>query len=113
MASAAVPVFEIPLTATAQRFGITLAGTQYIMRLAYHDVLDGGGWAFDLLNSGGDNLLCGQPLVTGCDLLEQFGYLDIGGQLRVATDGPDSDAVPTYLNLGVAAHLYFIPDAGA
>ena len=104
---APLPVFEIPLSAAAQRFGITLAGTEYIMAVAYHDCVDGGGWTFDLLDSGGNNILCGQPLVTGCDLLEQFGYLAIGVQLRVYTDG-DPDAVPTFLNLGTTAHLYAI-----
>jgi hypothetical protein len=103
-----LPVFEIPLTGAAQRFGITLAGTEYIMAVAYHDA-QGGGWTFDLFDSGGAPLLCGQPLVTGCDLLGQFGYLGIGGQLRCRTDG-FPDFAPTYANLGTIGHLYFIPD---
>jgi hypothetical protein len=46
-------------------------------------------------------------LVTGADLLEQFGYLDLGGAFIVQTDH-DIDAVPTFANLGTAGRLYFV-----
>ena len=81
----------------------------YTMRLAFANV-DQGGWFFDLGDQDGNPLLCGQPLVTGADLLAQYGYLGIGGKLFVATDG-DLGAVPTFDGLGVTSRLYFEPDA--
>jgi hypothetical protein len=45
--------------------------------------------------------------VPGIDLLEQFGYLNFGGELRVETDF-DKNAPPTSANLGSQSHLYFV-----
>jgi hypothetical protein len=57
---------------------------------------------------GFDNpLACGLALVTGEDLLGQFAYLDIPGPLFVSTDG-DPDAPPTFRNLGVTSHLFWV-----
>jgi hypothetical protein len=50
------------------------------------------------------------PLVTGSDLLEQFGYIPLGANtiFTVMTTGPDKspDTVPTFTNLGGEGHLY-------
>ena len=43
----------------------------------------------------------------GEDLLGQFAYLDIPGPLFVSTDG-DPDAPPTFRNLGVTSHLFWV-----
>lgn len=66
-----------------------------------------GGWVLDIADSANNPLVQGIPLVTGCDLLQQFGHLGIGGALWVLTDG-DPMAVPTYHNLGSLSHLYFV-----
>lgn len=91
--------YEIPLTANAQRFSVTLAGVPYQMQLIYRGATEGG-WMLDLLDAAGNGLVLGVPLVAGADLLAPYPDLGIGGSLFV-------DAVPTYGNLGTGAHLYF------
>ena len=98
--------FEIPLTPEPQTFAITLASTQYWMTLQYRDA-PGGGWVLDIADSANKPILSGIPLVTGADLLEQYGYLNFGGELWVQTD-LDPAAVPTFENLGTGSHLYFV-----
>jgi hypothetical protein len=100
--------FRLPLIPDFQRFSITLVGVtyQFVVRWCVPSVC----WILDVLDASDAPLLCGVPLVTGCDLLEQYAYLDIGGQLVVQTDS-DLDAVPTLANLGSQGNLYFIPDA--
>lgn len=97
---------EVPLHPFNQRFTISLAGVEYTV-LAYWSQA-AGCWVLDLYDSTGEAaLLCGTPLVTGSDLLEQFEYLGLGGQLVVQTDH-DVGAVPTFENLGTTGHLYFV-----
>lgn len=99
-------VQEIPLVAAPQRFFITLANVTYQMTMLWRDT-DMGGWVLDIASSDGTPIISGLPLVTGADLLEELGYLGIGGQLIVQTDH-DVDAVPTFQNLGDTGHLYFV-----
>jgi hypothetical protein len=97
--------FEIPTTPTAQQFSITLNGISYIMRLIYRDT-DMGGWVLDIADSNNTSLACGIPLVTGCNLLDQYEYLGLGGVMIVTTDG-DTLTPPTFENLGTTGHLWF------
>lgn len=99
------PIFEIPLSAAPQSFLVTLAGTEYRMRLVYRNAAEAG-WTLDLSTNTGIPLVAGIPLVTGCNLLQQYKYLGIAGELRVLSD-VDLAAVPTFANLGTASHLYF------
>ena len=68
-------------------------------------------WVLDIYDST-DQLkaLCGIPLVTGADLLEQFLYIDLGRHafMTAMTIGPGAppDQVPTFWNLGTDSHLY-------
>ena len=98
--------YEIPLSPSPQTFSILLAGVSYQLTVHYIDA-PMGGWLLDIADQSGNDILCGAPLVTGHDLLEQYAYLDLGGQLFVQTDA-DPDAVPTFNNLGVESHLYFV-----
>lgn len=101
--------YEIPLSPEAQRFTIPLGGKDYQLRLSYQDAPEGG-WLLDILDPLDDPaspIVCGIPLVTGSDLLEQYGHLGIGGELWVATDA-DPDAVPSFENLGQAGRLFFV-----
>ncbi|MCX5516239.1 hypothetical protein C3941_19810 [Kaistia algarum] len=98
-------VYEVPLSATPQVFSITLGSTQYRLRLAYLDTIEGG-WILDIADTNDNSILAGIPLVTGRDLLEAYAYLALGGELWVQTDA-DVDAVPTFDNLGAAGNLYF------
>lgn len=102
-------IFEIPLTPEAQSFTISLAGVQYRISLAWNTVA--GYWTIDVADLDGAVFATGLPLVTGADLLGQHKHLGVGGALVAQTSG-DPDAVPTYENLGVDGHLYFVtPEA--
>lgn len=102
-------VFEIPLSPQAQRFTIQLGTNSYNLRFAWNDAPTGG-WELDILDTNDNPIVGGIPLVTGINLLEQYEYLALGGGLLVETDY-DLNAVPTFQNLGVQAHLFFItPD---
>lgn len=96
--------YSIPLTAQPQTFTINLAGVVYTFTLLWRKTV---GWVLDIADSQGNPLLYGMPLVTGCDLLAQFKYLGIGGQL-IAQTTSDPDAVPTFENLGTDGNLYFV-----
>lgn len=99
-------IYKIPLSNTPQKFSITLAGVEYIMTCRWNSA-PGGGWFLDIDDSvTNEPILYNLPLVTGADLLKQYGYLGFGGKLIVYTDG-DGDAVPTLDNLGAESNLYF------
>lgn len=99
-------VFEIPLTADAQTFTITLGAVEYQLTVVWRDAVDGG-WFLNIADAQGVSIIAGIPLVTGCNLLEQYDYLSFGGELRVQTDN-DPDTIPTFDNLGTNSHLYFV-----
>jgi len=102
-------VWELPLSGTPQRFTMTLAGNTYQFLFQYRDAVaaGGGGWVLDLNDYLGNPIICGIPLVTGADLMAQFGYLGFPGQLWVRSDGTP-DAVPTFDNLGYLSHVYYV-----
>lgn len=64
-------------------------------------------WMVDIADSNGTPIVSGISLVTGADLLEQYGYLRFGGQL-IAQTAHDADAVPTFANLGSDGKMYFM-----
>lgn len=97
--------FEIPTAPKAQSFSISLAGVTYGLKFRWN--VPSAAWILDISDSAGNPLIQGIPLVTSADLLEQYAYVGIGGQLIVQTDG-DVNAVPTYENLGSRGHLYFV-----
>ncbi|MCH4090719.1 phage baseplate plug family protein [Acetobacter sp.] len=92
--------YEVPVSAAPQSFSVSISGVQYSIRQTYCDASDSAGWLIDISDSSGSNILTGIPLVTGANLLGQFGYLGLGFSLVVTTSG-NADAVPTYDNLGV------------
>jgi hypothetical protein len=97
--------YEIPLISMPQKLNIELGGTIYILRLRYC-FTPMGGWVMDIYDNSGTQLICGMPLVTGCDLLEQYAYVGIQGSMYVETDGNPPE-VPTHDNLGTLSHLYY------
>jgi hypothetical protein len=111
-------VYEIPLSPMPQRFAIGLpisnapnSSASYVLTFIYRDSPIGmGGWVLDIADANGNPILCGVPLVTGADLLAQYGYLNLGGQLGVLSDAAPTDAVPTFTNLGVMSHVYWITE---
>lgn len=100
-------VYEIPLqTGIPQQLFISLGGTTYQLTLKYRNV-DQGGWTLDIADSGGNAIVSGIPLVTGCDLLAPYKHLGFAGGLWVQTLS-DPDAVPTFENLGSDGLLYWV-----
>jgi hypothetical protein len=97
--------FEIPLVSRPQKFGVSLAGVFYNMTVRWNE--PGGCWMLDIADVNDVLVVGGIPLVNGVDLLDQYGYLNFGGQLIVVTDF-DASAPPTSSNLGSQSHLYFV-----
>jgi hypothetical protein len=96
---------EIPLTADNQQFSIIIAGTTYRISITWRDVY----WIMDLRDDRSDPVILGMPLVTGADLLAQYGYLRLGFQLVVACDDSSQD-YPTKNDLGTGSHLLIITE---
>ena len=99
-------VVEVPLSAQPETFSISLGGIAYQLTVIYRDAAEGG-WVLDIADANGTPVVGGIPLVTGCDLLEQYAHLGFTGGLAVQTDH-DTFAVPTFANLGSRSHLYFV-----
>lgn len=98
--------FLIPLLNVPQDFFITLADRELRLVSKYNPMLEGG-WVLDIYDGDTDApIVMNIPMVTGADLLAQYEYLNLKGQLIVFTDG-DELAVPTLENLGVESNLYF------
>ena len=98
-------IYEVPLTANPQRFGITLGGVVLRLTVAWRNT-GGAGWVLDIADTNGVPAVMGIPLTTGTDLLAPYRHIGIPGGLWVQTDG-DIAAVPTFANLGTASHLYW------
>lgn len=94
---------EIPLSPQPQRFSIVLAGVERQFRLTW--CAPAAAWVLDLYDSDGTPMALGLMLTTGADLLEQFGYLELGFELAAFTDH-NLEAVPTFANLGLEGHLW-------
>jgi len=70
-------------------------------------------WVLDIYAADGRTpVINGIAIVTGADLLEQFGYLSLGAftMLQTTTVGPfvSPDSVPTFLNLGIDGHVFLV-----
>lgn len=99
-------VWEVPLANTPQNFSVTLGGARLQFTTAWRNT-GGSGWVIDIADGNKVGLVSGLPLVTGTDLLGQHQHLGIPGQLWVQTDS-NPDAVPTFDNLGITSHLYWV-----
>lgn len=99
-------VTEIPLSPDNQLFRIQLADSIYTLRVIWRDA---AGWIMDVQDSSGVPILCGVPLITGVNLLEQYPQLGINGALLVGCDkGAPNE--PTKTNLGLYSHLIFVQE---
>lgn len=99
-------IFTIPLANVPQRFAIDLSGKSYIMESVWNTI--NSAWEISLFDGDTEEpIFESLPLVTGVDLLAQYGYLQIGGSLVCYTDG-DEFAPPTLENIGQEANLYYV-----
>ena len=98
--------YEFPLRPEAQQIRIQLGTVEYIVRFGWGDTADGG-WFIDISDAEAVPLLRGLALTAGENVLQQFDYLGIAGEIRVQTDGDDL-VEPTYANLGSNGKVLFI-----
>jgi hypothetical protein len=98
-------VYEIPVSASPQRFNIPLGGTEYELELRWNHVA--GAWVLNISTPAGVPVLHGLPLITGADLLAQHRHLGFTGGLLVVGD-PNPDEVPDFYTLGTGGKLYFV-----
>jgi hypothetical protein len=99
---------EILLRPVNQRLTITVAGVAYGLALRWCEATEGG-WVLDIADAAGAALVAGIPLITGADLLGQYGHLGLGFRLYIASDG-DGFTVPSLEGLGSASRLYLVTD---
>lgn len=97
--------FEIPTSPEPEHFTITLDNVVYTMTLKWNTASNC--WVLDIGDINNVVILGGIPLVTGCDLLEQFKYMGFGGGL-IAQSDEDVAMPPTFQNMGSNGHLYYI-----
>ena len=97
--------YEIPLSAFAQQFQIPLGGLSYTLRLTWNP--PAACWLLDMADQNNATLITSLPLQPGANMLAQFAYLGIPGELWVETDG-EVTKTPGYPDLGVSGHLYYI-----
>lgn len=97
--------FTIPTSSTPQQLSISLGGVKYTLTTKWN--VPANCWVLDIADVNNNPIVSGICLVTGVDLLEQYGYLNFGGKLYVQTDH-DINAVPTLSNFGTTGHLYFV-----
>lgn len=97
--------YEIPLSAEPQTFNIALAGTTYGFNVQWN--AQNASWVIDISDASGNPIVSGIPMVTGANLLEQYGYLGFQFALVAQTDN-SPNTVPAFDNLGTTAHLYAI-----
>jgi hypothetical protein len=101
------PTFlQIPLQNGPRQFTITLSGVEYTITIQYRNTVNGG-WVLDIGDDLNNPIVKGIPLVTGANLLEQYGYLGFVGGLFAQTTS-DPDAVPTFENLGIDSLLWYV-----
>jgi hypothetical protein len=98
-------IYEIPLSPQPQTFTVALGGTDY--RLTFYWSTPANCWMLDLADANSNPMVQGIPVITGLDLLYQYKYLSVAGSLVVQTDY-DTQAVPTFENLGVTGRVYFV-----
>jgi hypothetical protein len=107
MAVQMLTISEIPIQpGQPQTFRITLSGIPFAFRLQWRELL-AQCWLLDIADENNNQLIAGVPLLAGANLLSQYTDLNFPGELWVASDG-EPDAPPTFGNLGVNSHLYYV-----
>jgi hypothetical protein len=99
--------YQIPLIAAPQQLIISLGGTQYTLTVKWNPDPNANCWVIDIGDANNNLIIGGIAMVTGCDLLGQFAYLNFGGKL-IASTTYDTASPPTFTNLGDGAYLYFV-----
>lgn len=99
-------LFRIPLTNEPQTFDIDLVGRTYTITCRWNGQMPA--WQICMRDAITEEvLLTCMPLVTGTDLLAQYRYKEIPGQLFCYTEG-DEFAPPTLENLGTEGLVFYL-----
>lgn len=98
--------YEFPLRPEMQMIQVVLGDTEYRVRFGWCASPDGG-WFIDIADVNGAPIIQGLALTAGENVLQQFDYLGIAGEIRVQTDGDDLTE-PTYANLGSSGKVLFV-----
>ena len=96
-------IYEIPLQPNSQTFQVLVNNVTYNMSVIWR----GTGYVLGIADVNNNSIVKGLSLVTGADLLSQFGYLDLPFNMVILTD-IDPELVPTYELLGITSHLCVI-----
>lgn len=80
--------YEIPLSSEPQTFAIALAEKTYQLTFTWNPST--ASWVLDIADEQRLPIISGIPVITGLDLLAQYGYLGLGGSIVVQTDGSGS-----------------------
>jgi hypothetical protein len=107
-------VYEIPTSGAPLRERVSLGGVFYLLELTWCD--PAGCWMMNVYDDNQGLILGGLPMITGVDLLEQLGYLSIGGGgvlnvSMVVQSDHDPDLVPDFKTLGSTGHIFYIVPA--
>lgn len=97
--------YEIPFSPNPQKFSIDLGGVTYNLTLTWNTVSNC--WMLAIADNNNTLVVSSIPVVTGANLLSPFAYLNFGGALIALTDG-DLDTPPTFKNLGLQGHVYYV-----
>src|SRR5262245_56287224 len=73
--------YTIPFSGLPESFLISIVGVTYSFSIRFNDRCPA--WVLDISDVGGSLLVGGIPLVTGVNLLAQYGYLNFGFALIV------------------------------
>lgn len=95
---------------TNQKTSVVLGDATYHLTFIYRGNFLGG-WVMDIDDQNDNPIVAGIPLVTGANLLENYGYLGFTGGMCVVgstTSGGDTDELPTFDDLGADAQLYWV-----
>jgi hypothetical protein len=98
-------LYELPLIAQQQSLRISLGGVYYNISVEWNE--SSSNWNINLSDDNGLSILNSIPLLTCANILEQFDYLRLGGNLRITVDS-DNTSNPTYNDLGQTSHVYFV-----
>jgi hypothetical protein len=98
-------ILEVPLSNIPEKFEMSLNGVSYNIVSRWNDAPEAG-WLVDFYDADELPLIMNVPLVSGANLLSQYGYVGIEGLIYVVSDA-SVYATPTLLDLGTSSSLLY------
>lgn len=88
------------------KFKITLSGVIYTLNVRYNT--RSSRWIMDILDSSGNQLLMGIPVLINRDLTAQYLYLSIPPGVFIPTDNTNQGNQATLYSFGLDHTLYYV-----